>query len=695
MEQAKVAISSDFLTAFSKLPRNVQGKVTEFLNKFRSDPTHPGINYEKIEAASDAKICSVRIDNTYRGIVARQSEGNIYLLLWVDHHDEAYAWAKRKKCTVNRETGAIQVYETVTTIEHNTVNASECVFSRVSDDEMIQLGVPSEQIEFLRSLVTAEDFHAHKSFFSSDVYEALTWIAEGFDAAEVIEMLQDQREHVDTDDLAAAISTPLTLQAFVVPEDENELRRIMAEPLEKWRVFLHPTQRALVKKDYSGSARVLGGAGTGKTVVAMHRAKYLASKLTDNERILFTTFTANLAADIRENLKKICTQEEMRRIEVIHLDAWVSAFLNQQNYTFKVVYGSDFRKLLQAAVDEKDLNMEFSLSFYEEEWIRVVAAQEAFSSDKYLRASRVGRGTRLDRRKRVQIWKVFEAFQNKMNAAQVRDVYSAMYECKTLLLQHPLITSYRHIIVDEAQDFSPNAFRLLRSIAGEEHPNDLFIVGDAHQRIYKNRTVLSQCGINIRGRSRMLRVNYRTTEEIRTAAFAILKGIPFDDLDGADDSGDRCRSLTHGEKPVILTCTDENDQYTQVLAQIKQLTSAGVPLKDICITARTKKIRDGFGEVLTDQGFQSYSIQQDRIDDRSIDGLRLATMHRVKGLEFPYVFIVSVNEHIVPLDTAIDRTDKISEMETMTAERCLLYVALTRAQKGVYISYYGSPSSFL
>ena len=695
MEQAKVAISSDFLTAFSRLPRNVQRKVTEFLNKFRSDPTQPGINYEKIEAASDEKICSVRIDNTYRGIIARQTEGNIYLLLWVDHHDEAYAWAKRKKCTVNRTTGAIQVYETVTAIEQSTVKAADCLFSKVSDDELLQMGVPSEQIEFLRSLVTAEDFYAHKAFFSCDVFEALTWIAEGFEASEVIEMLQDQREQVDTDDLAAAIDTPLTLQSFVVPEDENELRRIMAEPLEKWRVFLHPTQRALVKKNYSGSARVLGGAGTGKTVVAMHRAKYLASKLSDNERILFTTFTANLAADIRENLKKICTQEEMRRIEVIHLDAWVSAFLNQQNYSFRVVYGSDFRKLLQAAVDEKDLNMEFSLSFYEEEWIRVVAAQEAFSADKYLRASRIGRGTRLDRKKRVQIWKVFEAFQNKMNAAQVRDVYSAMYECKTLLIQHPLLTSYRHIIVDEAQDFSPNAFRLLRSIAGEEHPNDLFIVGDAHQRIYKNRTVLSQCGISIRGRSKMLRVNYRTTEEIRTAAFAILKGIPFDDLDGAEDSGDRCRSLTHGEKPILLTCTDENDQYAKVLAQIRQLTGAGVPMKDICIAARTKKIRDGFQDVLTDQGYQSYSIQQDRIDDRSIDGLRLATMHRVKGLEFPYMFIVSVNEHIVPLDTAIDRTDKISEMETMTAERCLLYVALTRAQKGVYISYYGAKSSFL
>lgn len=695
MEQAKVAISSDFLTAFSRLPRNVQRKVTEFLNKFRSDPTHPGINYEKIEAASDEKICSVRIDNTYRGIIARQTEGNIYLLLWVDHHDEAYAWAKRKKCTVNRATGAIQVYETVTAIEQSTVKAADCLFSKVSDDELLQLGVPSEQFEFLRSLVTAEDFYAHKAFFSCDVYEALTWIAEGFEASEVIEMLQDQREQVETDDLAAAIDTPLTLQSFVVPEDENELRRIMAEPLEKWRVFLHPTQRALVKKNYSGSARVLGGAGTGKTVVAMHRAKYLASKLTDNERILFTTFTANLAADIRENLKKICTQEEMRRIEVIHLDAWVSAFLNQQNYSFRVVYGSDFRKLLQAAVDEKDLNMEFSLSFYEEEWIRVAAAQEAFSADKYLRASRIGRGTRLDRKKRVQIWKVFETFQNKMNAAQVRDVYSAMYECKTLLIQHPLLTSYRHIIVDEAQDFSPNAFRLLRSIAGEEHPNDLFIVGDAHQRIYKNRTVLSQCGISIRGRSKMLRVNYRTTEEIRTAAFAILKGIPFDDLDGAEDSGDRCRSLTHGEKPVLLTCTDENDQYAKVLAQIRQLTSAGVPMKDICIAARTKKIRDGFQDVLTDQGFQSYSIQQDRIDDRNIDGLRLATMHRVKGLEFPYMFIVSVNEHIVPLDTAIDHTDKISEMETMTAERCLLYVALTRAQKGVYISYFGAKSFLL
>lgn len=695
MEQAKVAISSDFLTAFARLPRNVQNKVTEFLNKFRSNPNHPGINYEKIEAASDSKICSVRIDNTYRGIIARQTEGNIYLLLWVDHHDEAYAWAKRKKCSVNHATGAIQVYETVTTVEQTTVSAADCVFAKVSNDELIQLGVPAEQIDYLRSITDANEFYSHKSFFSADVFEALTWVVEGFSAPEVLEMLFDQRERIDSDDLAAALQTPLTLQSFVVPEDENELRRIMAEPLEKWRVFLHPTQRALVKKQYSGSSRVLGGAGTGKTVVAMHRAKYLASQLEKNECILFTTFTANLAADIRDNLKKICTLEEMRSIEVIHLNAWVAAFLNQQNYSFKVIYGSELKTLLQAAIDEKDLNMEYSYAFYEEEWIRVVAAQEAFSGDKYLRASRIGRGTRLDRKKRVQIWRVFEAFQNKMKAAQVRDVNSAMYECKTLLMQHPLLTSYKHIIVDEAQDFSPNAFRLLRAIAGDEHPNDIFIVGDAHQRIYKNRANLSQCEISIRGRSKMLRVNYRTTEEIRNAAFAILKGISFDDLDGAEDIVDRCRSLTHGEKPVIMNSKDENDEFNQVLKKIKQLIGSGIAMKDICIAARTKKIRDRFREIFTDQGMQSYIIQQDRIDDRSIDGLRLATMHRVKGLEFQYVFIVSANRHIIPLEAAIDHTDKISEMDTVTAERCLLYVALTRAQKGAYISGYGKMSEFL
>ena len=380
----KVALSSDFLTAFAKLPRTIQGKVTEFINKFKNNPTSTGINYEKIENAIDKKIYSVRIDDTYRGIVVREQGTGVYLLLWVDHHDEAYAWAMRKRCEVNPKTGAVQIFDAQVVKPESPSLFGGSLFGDINDEKLLALGVPNEQLNYVKSFSDKESFYKAGGTIPSDAYEYLQWLVEGIPVDEVLEFAKDEQEATKkATSLAAALELPLTLKSFVVVEGEEELRRIMAEPLEKWRVFLHPTQRKIVNRNYAGPARVLGGAGTGKTVVAMHRAKFLASKLTGNEKILFTTFTANLAADIRENLKKICTVTELRRIDVIHLDAWVNNFFKEASFTAQIEYDkiNDFweQAILLAGVD-----LPFEAGFYDEEWNRVVLAQEALSLEKYV-----------------------------------------------------------------------------------------------------------------------------------------------------------------------------------------------------------------------------------------------------------------------------------------------------------------------
>lgn len=221
------------------------------------------------------------------------------------------------------------------------------------------------------------------------------------------------------------------------------------------------------------------------------------------------------------------------------------------------------------------------------------------------------------------------------------------------------------------------------------------IVGDAHQRIYKNKAVLSKCGINVRGRSSILRINYRTTEEIRRVAFALLNGISFDDLDDGFDMGDQCQSLTHGTTPQVLSCSNANEEFDRVIAEIKHLMENNVSARDICVVARTHKLLDDYIAQFTANGLRCYEIKGSKADDRGLDGVRVATMHRVKGLEFQYVFIVAANKRIIPLASAIDHTDAVSEQESMTAEKCLLYVALTRAQKGAYISGYGQMSELV
>lgn len=692
----KVAMSSDFLTAFSRLPRKIQGRVTEFVNKFHNNPLSPGIHYEKINSGIDKKICSVRVDDTYRGIVVRQQETGVYLLLWVDHHDEAYRWAANKRCEVNPQTGAIQVFDVQTIVEKIPVPESVPLFSAATDDELLKLGVPEAQLGLVRSIVSNEDFYRAEPSMPHDAYEHLSWLVEGFPMNEVLELvLEEQNKTATGEDLSAALDVPATLKSFVVIEGEDELRRIMAEPLEKWRVFLHPAQREIVHKEFSGPARVLGSAGTGKTVVAMHRAKHLAAKCDGRQRILVTTFTANLAADIKENLKKICTEEELKKIEVTNLDAWVNRFMHESGFSARIAYDEEITSLWEQAIALAGNDLPYENSFYQEEWNRIVIAQEALTLEKYVKAARNGRGTKLDRRKRIKIWGVFDNYQNLMKENKIRDINTAMYECTQLLQSDGKAPRYASVIVDEGQDFSNNAYRLIRALAGEQHPNDILIVGDSHQRIYRNHPILSKCGINVIGRSSILKINYRTTEEIRKYAFGLLRGIRFDDLDQEFDLGDKCQSLTHGEKPVFKNFKNANEEFNFILDEISKLKDNGVALTDICVVARTNKLIEDYIKLFKNAGIGYYEIKRNKTDIRSFDGLRVATMHRVKGLEFKYVFIVAVNNRILPLSSAINCPDLISKAESITSEKCLLYVAMTRAQKGVYITSYGTKSEFL
>ena len=692
-----VAISTDFLTAYAALPRQKQGKVTEFFNKFRNDPMHPGINFEKIKEGIDKNICSVRIDDTYRGIVVREPESNVYILLWVDHHDEAYAWAKRKKCSINKLTGSVQIFDVQEVIEEQNTIDEPALFADISDEVFEKIGLPEEQLPMIKAIKTLEGLHSLKDAIPEEAFEGLEWLGNGFTVEEVLDTLYSETEkaEVKENDFAAALQTDTSRKSFVIVEGEEELQAIMQEPLEKWRIFLHPTQRKIVEKNFNGPARVLGGAGTGKTVVAMHRAKMLASNLESNGKILFTTYTKNLAEDIKDNLRKICSVEEMKRIDIINLDAWVSNFLRRQGYEYQIVYDEEVDKAWRDAIAIAGGDLSFVENFYKDEWVKVVQAQEVYDKVSYCKASRIGRGVRLDRKVRMQIWDVFDEYQNIMNEKLQRDVETAMYECRKILENKKLAGQYTSIIVDEGQDLSPSAYRLLRSLAGDEHRNDIFVVGDSHQRIYKNKAVLSKCGINVRGRSSYLRINYRTTEEIRKFAFGLLNGVSFDDLDDDYDNGKGCQSLTHGDKPEINEFATPEKELDYLVNKIHELATAGVEQKNICIVARTHKLLDSYIAGLQRAGIKSFEIKANKTDDRTFEGVRIATMHRVKGLEFDYVFAVAVNKKVLPFGTRADFEDDISLEEFRTGEKCLLYVALTRARKSACVTCYGGLSELI
>ena len=705
-----VAVSADFFTSFANIPRKKQNKVLGFVNKFRTDPTASGINYEKIHDFKDKNLRSVRIDDTYRGIVLKPETGNVYMLLWVDHHDEAYAWGRNRVCSINPRTGSIQVYDVQTASASKNAQTIDAhpdqkektppLFDAFRDRELLSLGIPEDLLGLVRAMKTRGDLEQRSTDLPQEVYEALFYLAEGFSLEEVFQAIEaeQQTETVDTEDFVRALEHPLSKQRFYVAEDELELMRMLEEPLEKWRVFLHPAQRKLVEREWNGPVRVLGGAGTGKTVAAMHRAKWLAENLFTgpDDRILFTTFTRNLAADIRENLSKICSDEVGKRIEVVNLDKWVSVFLRKNGYHFSVVYEKTTAPLWEKALAFMPDGLHFPASFYREEWEQVIQPGEIQSFAGYKSVPRTGRGVALNRKERKLIWPVFEEYMLMLSEQGLREPEDAMRDARDILAHTGNILPYNAVVVDEAQDMGMLAFKLLRAMV-PEGKNDLFIVGDAHQRIYNKRVVLGQCGVNIIGRGRKLLTNYRTTKETGAWATALLKNVPVDDLDGGEDGTRGYTSLLHGDPPMIEHYASPEDEIQGIAEIIRAIRETEGKLRTTCVTARTKRLVAHYRSALQNLDIPVYPITTDSVDDRTREGIRMATMHRVKGLEFDYMIICGASKGTIPLEygNAFGSHDATIRRAHQQRERSLFYVAATRAKKRLIVTGYGQLSAFV
>src|SRR4051812_6708898 len=352
-----VALASEFLDAFARLPRAQQRKVREFTEKFKADPTSSAINYEKIHGVRDDKVRTVRIDKKYRAVILHPDRGDVYVLVWVDNHDEAMAWAARKSFEVNPVTGALQVVgiEEVRQAAQARPEAGgrlPGLFADHDDDVLLSFGVPAVLLPSVRAVRSVRELVSLGRHLPAEADEALLWLAEGISAQEVREAVAvPARGRVDPADLAAALAHPDTRRRFVTIHSDDELAAMLEAPLEKWRVFLHPGQERLVGRSFNGPARVLGGAGTGKTVVAMHRARHLARTLcpSPQDKILFTTYTATLAQNVGQSLAHLCGPEK-DRIEVVHLHAWAARFLRNQGRKFVVASPSELETCWEEAV---------------------------------------------------------------------------------------------------------------------------------------------------------------------------------------------------------------------------------------------------------------------------------------------------------------------------------------------------------
>ena len=685
----KVALAQDFLANLAKIPSGVQSKVLRWALNFQSNPMATGINYEKINKARDKNLRSVRIDQDWRGIVFKPDKGDVYVLMYVDKHDDAYRWAENKRIAVNPITGAMQVFATENVVEpaleharHNidipefdTKNKAntektkiDYPYAKLTDTELLSLGVPNDLIKQVRTIATEAELDALQPHLPIEAYEGLFLVMAGDRVTDILISRETRVDRkVDTEDFATALETAESQAHFVVVDDEETMAAILNAPLAQWRVFLHPTQRKLSAGDRGGPARVLGGAGTGKTVLAMHRAKWIAENaLPEGKKVLFTTFTKNLAIDIKNNLTTLCPSTVINRIEVVNLDSWVHGFLRRHKYEYRIVYGRKEGGALEAWGRAKalaDSKLGLPVDFYEEELEQVVLAQGVSTLDEYRQAKRVGRGTILNRAKRDAIWSVFEEYRAGLTARKLKEVDDAYRDAATLIKSGD--TDFYSIVVDETQDFGPQALKLLRAMVPES-PNDLFFVGDGNQRIYRrNRSSMRACGIDIRGRAKKLYLNYRTTEEIRLAAVAILEGCEADDLDEGADEVKRYKSISHGSKPDVFKVSNLEGAFSKVVTLMKKAKDQG---RNACVIVPTRQVAASVLDSLKASGLDAKEIRPEEGDEADSQHIRVATMHRSKGLEFDEVALLDIKQ-ITPFGSTLDDL------------RRLQYVALTRAKK--------------
>ncbi|MBK8979632.1 MAG: AAA family ATPase [Planctomycetes bacterium] len=699
--KAQVALSKEFLKAYSDLPKPIQKKVREFTERFRHDPTGSGINFERLEGVADDKVRSVRIDKAYRAIVVHPPKGDVFLCVWVDHHDEAYAWVRNRRFEVHPASGALQVYDVENVAAPASAAAparartSEGLFAGVSDEDLLLAGVPAALLRFVRAVREEPELEAIAPSLPEDAAEILVGLAAGYSLTEALEMVErgPKVEPVDVADFAAALERPVSQQTFRIVEDDSDLSRILDEPLAQWRIFLHPTQRKLVESRANGPMRVLGGAGTGKTVVLMHRTRHLARVVfrSPDDRILVTTFTRNLALELEASLRRLCGAE-LERIEVVNLHSWIAQYLRRHGHEFRIADDGDVRRLMQQAVDEiGDAGLPHA--FFLEEWRRVVQPQELEHEAGYLRARRVGRGVRVGRRQRVDVWRVFARFQELLREERLHEWPGLVRTARALLERHGRDVPYRAVLADEVQDMAAGDLRLLRAMV-PEGPDDLFLVGDGHQRIYGQPVAMGACGIQIRGRSRRLKVNYRTTEQIRALAVGVLAGQEVDDLDGGIDSLRGYTSLRAGPRPVIRSCRSEAAEAQVVVETVRAWLEAGCRPHEICVAARTGAlVKERYRRILEAAGLRVAQVEADADDALPEDAVRIATMHRLKGLEFPRVLLAGVQEGRVPLE--IPDADEAGRADRLLQERCLFYVAATRARDELVVTGYGKASPFL
>jgi mRNA-degrading endonuclease RelE of RelBE toxin-antitoxin system len=686
-------IADTFTDSLSRLTGDEQKAVKMTAFDLQLNPTTPGLSYHKLDKAKDKNFWSVRVSSDIRLIVHRTASS--LLLCYVDHHDQAYNWAERRKLETHPKTGAAQLVEIRETVKEIVVpvyvqtemplappssTARLPLFVDISDDELLGYGVPADWLNDVR-IATEDTLLALTDHLPAEASEALLELATG----------GKPRVSIAATVPASPFEHPDAQRRFRVMTNVEELQRALDFPWDKWTVFLHPEQREGVERNYSGPSRVSGSAGTGKTIVALHRAAFLARE-NPNARVLLTTFSDTLANALAAKLKRLLGGEPRlaERIDVHSLNAvglrFYKTHVGQATIASRDVLRKSIREAADTVADHK-----FSLHFLLTEWEQVADAWQLEKWEAYRDVARLGRKTRLPEPQRKVLWSIFEHVRARLKSRQLI-TYAELFTSLAGAVSKSKRVAFDFAVVDEAQDLSVAHLRFLAALGGDR-PNALFFAGDLGQRIFQQPFSWKALGVDIRGRSRTLRVNYRTSHQIRTQADRLL-GPVVTDVDGNVENRSDTVSVFNGPPPTIQILGSKDEEIKAVGQWIAQRVKAGVMSHEFGVFVRSDAQLDRARAAVEEAGV-AFTILDNRVETMS-GKVSIATMHLAKGLEFRAIVVMACDDEVIPLQERIETVgDDADLQEVYDTERQLLYVACTRARDDLLITGVNPASEFL
>lgn len=695
-------ISDTFTDSLAKLTGDEQKLVKTTAFDLQMNPVNSGMSLHKLDKAKDKNFWSVRVGSDIRLIVHKTAAS--LLLCYVDHHDKAYRWAERRKLETHPTTGAAQWVEIRERMEEAAfgrplmvaepavrpwiVNSPKSLlFAQRSDDELLGYGVPAEWLADVRA-ADEDGLMALTDHLPKEAAEALLELATGGTPTvpQVAAVGADPFDHPDAQ------------RRFRVMNDVEELERALSSPWEKWTTFLHPAQREWVERDYSGPARVSGSAGTGKTIVALHRAVFLARQHPDS-RVLLATFSEPLASALHQKLRLLIsgTPRLAERLEVQSVIGIGERLYAAKIGRLKVASEQTVAHALAQAVADagSSVTPALTLSFVQSEWDGLINEWQVESWEAYRDLVRLGRKTKLPEARRAAVWAVVEKAR-----AQLREqgliTHAQMFSQLAKHFESVEKPPFDFIVVDEAQDVSVAQLKFLAALgaqAGVPKPNGLFFAGDLGQRIFQLPFSWKSLGVDVRGRARTLTINYRTSHQIRAQADRLL-GAEVADVDGNVETRKGTVSVFNGQQPSVCRFASEEKEIAGVGAWLKACCGEDVRAAEMAVFVRSEAQLDRARQAVKAAGLD-FCVLDDKVRPEETK-VSICTMHLAKGLEFRAVVVMACDDEVVPLQSRIqDITDRADLPEVYNTERHLLYVACTRARDRLLVTATEPASEFL